>query len=142
MLAQTEAFKKLLKQNGQSVTRARLAVFGALLGQEPLSMPRLAERAGNVNRASVYRAIELFERLGIVQRLNAGWKYRLELTDKFNEHHHHLTCLGCGRTIAINETELEQLITNLAASHNFKPSSHQIEIQGLCKDCATLHPYH
>lgn len=135
MLAQTEAFKRLLKQNGQSVTRARLAVFRALLGQESLSMTRLVERAGNVDRASVYRAVELFERLGIVQRLNSGWKYKLELTDKFSEHHHHLTCLNCGRTISMNEAELEQLISNLAASHHFKPSAHQIEIQGLCKNC-------
>jgi Fur family transcriptional regulator, ferric uptake regulator len=136
MLAQTETFKALLKQNGQSVTRARLAVFRALLGQEPLSMPHLVERAGGTDRASVYRAVELFERLGIVHRLNTGWKYRLELTDKFNEHHHHLTCLNCGRTIAMNESEPEQLISNLAAAHNFKPSAHQIEIQGLCEGCS------
>ena len=100
-------------------------------------MAELDGRAGGIDRASVYRAVELFERLGIVQRLNTGWKYKLELTDKFNEHHHHLTCLHCDRTISMNEAELEQLISRLATSHCFKPTSHQIEIQGLCDDCQT-----
>lgn len=89
---QIEAFKSLLKQNGQSVTRARLTVFKALLGQEPMGMTSLAGRTEDIDRASVYRAVELFERLGIVQRLNTGWKYKLELSDKFNDHHHHLAC--------------------------------------------------
>jgi Fur family ferric uptake transcriptional regulator len=128
-------FVTLLKQNRQSVTKPRLAVFEALLGQEPMSMHRLAEKVGEADRASVYRAIDLFERLGIVQRLNTGWKYKLELTDKFADHHHHLTCTNCGRTIAMNETELEETISRLAARYRFKPTAHQIEIQGLCENC-------
>lgn len=135
MSSARDAFRQLLKANGQSITKARLRVFEALLGKEPLSMHDLIARLGEVDRASVYRAIELFERLGIVQRLHTGWKYKLELTDKFTEHHHHLTCTGCGRTVAMNEAELEQLIARLAASHNFLPTAHQIEIQGRCARC-------
>lgn len=131
----TEEIKKLLQTSGRSVTKARLAVFDALRGQEPMSMNQLIKCTPEVDRASVYRAVELFERLGVVQRVNIGWKYKLELTDKFTDHHHHLTCLNCGRTTAMNELELEQLISKLAANHNFKPSAHQIEIQGLCQDC-------
>ena len=101
-------------------------------------MHDLVVRAGQVDRASVYRAVDLFERLGIVQRLNTGWKYKLELSDKFAEHHHHLTCLRCGRTIAMNEGELEQLIGRLAEKHGFLPTAHQIEIQGLCAECQKM----
>ena len=98
-------------------------------------MHQLAEKVREADRASVYRAVDLFERLGIVQRLNTGWKYKLELTDMFADHHHHLTCVNCGRTIAMNETELETAIARLAARHNFRPTSHQIEVQGLCQSC-------
>lgn len=98
-------------------------------------MHQLVQRVQGIDRASVYRAVDLFERLGIVQRLNTGWKYKLELTDKFAEHHHHLTCTSCGATLAMNESELEALIAKLAAAHNFKPAAHQIEIQGLCSNC-------
>jgi Fur family transcriptional regulator, ferric uptake regulator len=135
VLSSIETFKQLLKTHQQSVTAARMAVFQALLGEEPLSMHELVERVSKVDRASVYRAIELFERLGIVQRLNTGWKYKLELSDKFAAHHHHLTCTRCGRAVAISETDLEHAIENLAAAHHFRPSTHQIEIQGICARC-------
>lgn len=130
-----EKFKQLLKSSRHSVTQARMAVFDELAARGPLSIKELSRRVGGIDRASVYRAVELFERLGIVQRVNMGWKYKLELTDKFAEHHHHLTCANCGRTIEINESELERIITRLAATHNFRPLSHQIEIQGLCDQC-------
>jgi Fur family ferric uptake transcriptional regulator len=70
-----------------------------------------------------------------VQRLNTGWKYKIELTDKFAEHHHHLTCTTCGQTTSLNEAELESFIEKIAHDYGFTPSSHQIEIQGLCKTC-------
>lgn len=93
---------------------------------------------GQLDRASLYRIITVFEELGIVQRINIGWKYKIELSDKFAEHHHHLTCLKCHKVIPINEHELESFISNLAGSHEFKPVEHQIELQGYCKDCQTV----
>ena len=130
-----ETFALLLKQAGYSVTTARKQVFAALLGKEPLSMHELVGLAAAIDRASVYRAVELFEQLGIVQRIHTGWKYKIELTDKFSAHHHHLSCLGCGRTTAMNERQLETLIETLSAQHGFTPSAHQIEIQGYCPTC-------
>jgi Fur family ferric uptake transcriptional regulator len=135
MSSAKDTFHQLLKEAGYSLTAARTAVFEALEGQEPLSMHQLVERAGSVDRASVYRAVELFEKLHIVQRLNTGWKYKIELTDKFSAHHHHLTCVTCGQTIAMKEIELEAFIDEIARSHGFTPQAHQIEIQGLCQSC-------
>lgn len=134
-MSNNENFRQILKSAGYSLTAARTAVFEALLGHEPLSMHELIVRAGKVDRASVYRTVDLFERLGIVVRLNIGWKYKLELTDKFAEHHHHLTCIRCGKTISMNENELERLIAELATAHHFRAIAHQIELQGLCQEC-------
>ncbi|HEX4775053.1 MAG TPA: Fur family transcriptional regulator [Candidatus Saccharimonadales bacterium] len=126
----------VLRENGLSVTKQRLFVFELLEGKEPLSMYELYDLAkGQLDRASLYRIISIFEELGVVQRVNIGWKYKLELSDKYTEHHHHLTCLNCQKVIPINEAELEAFITNLAATHNFKPAEHQIEIQGYCLAC-------
>lgn len=137
MSTSQDIFARLLKEHGYSLTKARMAVFLALIGQEPLSMREVVLQARGVDRASVYRAIDLFEKLGIVQRLNTGWKYKIELSDRFAEHHHHLTCKQCGRTVALNEQQLEQFIENLAVEHGFRPTGHQIEIQGICADCQT-----
>lgn len=135
MSSATDTFRSLLKASGNSITKARLAVFGSLLNQEPMSMHELVNRTPAIDRASIYRAVDLFERLGIVQRLNTGWKYRVELTDKFTTHHHHLTCTVCGQTVAMNEAELEQFIEALSRRHGFTPRAHQVEIQGVCANC-------
>ncbi len=136
----TEPLQQLqqsLKEQGSNLTRPRQVVFSALLGHEPQTMAQLiAACAGQIDRASVYRAVALFESLGIVQRLQIGWKYKLELSDTFHHHHHHLTCLHCGRTIPFDEDqELEIKLKTIAQAQNFRMQGHQLEIQGLCQNC-------
>jgi len=132
-----EQLRNTLKEHEQSLTRARRIIFGVLQDQEPQTMRDItAACAGRVDRASVYRTISLFERLGIVQRLQIGWKYKLELSDAFHRHHHHLTCRQCGRTFALPEdNDLEQRLKLLAHRQNFQMQGHQLEIQGLCQNC-------
>ena len=91
---------------------------------------------GKIDRASLYRTIDLFEQIGIAQRVPMGWKYKIELTDIFTHHHHHITCMNCGRIIPISEDEaVEGLIKLIAARHEVVPVSHLLEIQGYCQDC-------
>lgn len=136
MSTANEAFETLLKENGFSLTRQRTALFSLLTGQEPLSMHEVVVKAaGTMDRASVYRTIELFEKIGVVRRINIGWKYKLELSDTFVEHHHHLTCLNCKRVIPINEQAFESFIDKLATEYQFMPIEHQIEVQGYCDQC-------
>jgi len=99
-------------------------------------MQQLVAACPGIDRASVYRTIGLFEQAGIVNRLQIGWKYRLELSDAFHHHHHHLTCQRCGRVIPFNESgELETALRQIAASNDFFMKGHQLEIQGLCSNC-------
>ena len=127
----------LLKHHNLSVTKQRLAVFELLEGREPVSMYELYELAkGQLDRASLYRTVSVFEELGIVRRVNIGWKYKVELSDRFTEHHHHLTCLKCYKVVPISEDELEAFIGTLSAKYKFKPIEHQIEVQGYCETCA------
>jgi len=129
----------ILKDNGLSITKQRLVVFELLEGREPVTMYELYDLArGKLDRASLYRTISVFEELGIVRRINIGWKYKVELSDKFAEHHHHLACLKCHKVIPISEQELERFISGLAMSYNFKPVEHQVEVQGYCQDCVSL----
>lgn len=132
-----EQLRNSLKQHGQSLTQARQVVFGELQGKEPQTMREIvAACVGRVDRASVYRSITLFERIGVVQRLQIGWKYKLELSDAFHHHHHHLTCKQCGRTFALPEDgQLEKRLKALAGGQNFIMQGHQLEIQGLCQAC-------
>lgn len=129
----------ILKSNDLSVTKQRVLVFEMLEGREPVSMYELYELAkGHLDRASLYRIINIFEQRGIVRRINIGWKYKIELSDKFAEHHHHLSCLKCGRIVAISEHELEDFIAGISRNHNFTPVDHEIEVQGYCDKCISV----
>lgn len=126
-----------LKSAGYSLTKPRLAVFTALQAGKPRSMRELIlDLSSVIDRASIYRTIELFEKLGIVVRVQSGWKYKIELSDAFLPHHHHLTCLNCGRVVSYEEPdELENLISKIASQHGFVPKDHSMEISGLCPQC-------
>lgn len=132
--------QKELKGHGHSYTKSRAMVFQAIEQNGPLSMHRLtAQLRQSVDRASVYRIVALFEELGIVQRLQMGWKYRIELSDQFAEHHHHLSCTRCGNVIEFTENEaLEASLKKVAAQYDFALMNHQIELQGICGPCTLL----
>lgn len=100
-------------------------------------MQVLVKRAqGSVDRATVYRTMELFERLGIIRRLNIGWKYKIELSDLFVGHHHHFHCSNCGKTYTLDpNTMLETMIDTAVAKEGFSARGHQLEIYGLCVNC-------
>ncbi len=130
--------QNMLSAHGYHVTKTRQAVFQLLISPEPQSMGELTKKAvGKLDRASVYRNIALFEKLGIVHRIYIGWKYKLELSDDFLAHHHHLSCLKCGKVIDIHDDALvEKFITDVAAQFQFVPRRHQLEIDGVCAVCA------
>lgn len=134
---QHKTLKALLKKSGSSLTKPRKLVFDLLLNQKPQSMQVLTERAKDkVDRATVYRSMQLFEALGIVNRLNIGWKYKYELSDVFQGHHHHFHCTNCGTTFSLEPNAmLETMIDTVAAKSGFSPRGHQLEVYGLCADC-------
>jgi Fe2+ or Zn2+ uptake regulation protein len=136
-MSHDEKFAIALQSHGLSLTKPRRIVFSVLQGQEPLTVQALIEHCHDVDRATIYRTVALFEKLGIIQRIQTGWKYRIELSDDYHAHHHHATCLSCGKTISIAEdTHIEELLRSLATEKHFVMAHHQLEIQGYCDQCA------
>ncbi len=136
MSATLDIFKRHLQQNGYSVTIVRTKIFEALEQKEPQTMTEIIASLTDVDRASVYRTINLFEKLQIIHRLQMGWKYKLELSDQFHYHHHHISCSKCARVIPLKEdVAIEQALDRIAAEYNFQSLAHQIEISGICAKC-------
>jgi Fur family transcriptional regulator, ferric uptake regulator len=137
MNGETQTLREALKSKGLSVTKTRQQVFNALADSDTLTMNQLTRKLiHKMDRATVYRTIELFEKLGIVNRVQIGWKYKLELSEKFAGHHHHATCMQCGTVIAFEEDpNLESDIHALAEGLGFKLTSHSLELRGLCPAC-------
>jgi Fur family ferric uptake transcriptional regulator len=142
MASVKDQLQATLKQHGYSVTQARLGVFEALEDSEPISINKLINRLPAIDRASIYRIIALFEELGIVRRLQIGWKYKLELSETYNFHHHHIVCKTCGVIVPTREdTTIEAAIRAITNEYGFTPVEHQLEIQGICSQCQKTPAY-
>jgi Fur family ferric uptake transcriptional regulator len=128
--------RSTLKAAKYSATKPRVAVFSQLAANGPLSVGALAgQLTPDVDRATVYRTVELYEKLGIVNRIWHGFKHQVELSEIFTPHHHHALCQNCGKTIDIASPELEATLAKLGKSHHFLALSHSVELLGYCKDC-------
>lgn len=97
----------------------------------------LRHRNQNVGLATVYRALEALKLEGavLVRTLANGES----LYNCVQQDQHHLTCLQCGASIAIEECPVHQLEVQLQNAHQFKVFYHTLEFFGLCDRCQ-IHP--
>lgn len=131
-------FKKILKKNSLYVTRQRIALFTLLLNEpKPLSLQEIADKLEEkLDLVTVYRNVESLEKINVIKKIYAGWSYRIELSEKFKAHHHHLTCSKCQKTIKVDlGNRIENSLKQIASDYGFRLSNHEVELYGLCKKC-------
>jgi len=132
-----EQYEAILKQHKLRDTKPRRIVFETFLDYPgTLSISTLSKLCLSVDRVTLYRTLELFMQLGIIQVVMVGWKKRYELTEQFAPHHHHMQCTSCGALIDIQSDKLEALVHTLADEYQFMPTSHSFEVHGLCSNCS------
>mgnify|MGYP003444572601 FL=1 len=93
----------------------------------------LRNREQDMGLATVYRSLEALKLQGEVQvrtLANGESEYSLIKSDR-----HHLTCVNCGASIAIDECPVHNLEQQLETSHTFKVYYHTLEFFGLCQKC-------
>jgi Fur family transcriptional regulator, ferric uptake regulator len=109
-----------------------------LLGSEDCALTALEidRRLSRVGRATVYRALDQLEALGLVQKIDLGGKAAgYERLDPEGHHHHHIVCERCGRVVAFEDEGLERAIVALTKRPDFKVSSHEVTLRGECSRC-------
>jgi Fur family ferric uptake transcriptional regulator len=125
-----------LRAGGNRVTAGRRAVFELLRHNPALTIRELRQRTANqLDTASLYRTLALFRELGMIQDVVIAGQRKVELTDAFSPHHHHIACSRCGTTVTIHDEAFEAQTEALAARHGFTHQSHSFEITGLCSRC-------
>jgi Fur family transcriptional regulator, ferric uptake regulator len=96
------------------------------------------ERDPRINRATVYRTIELLKKLGMIDELDLmhlnGEKHFYEV--KTQQDHLHLACFACGKIIEFATPAFERLKQEIAAVNEFEIQVMRLEVGGLCGGCA------
>ena len=97
----------------------------------------LRDREAGVGRASVYRALEQLEQLGLVQRIEVSRGVAgFERIDPTGHHHHHAICRDCGRMVPFEAPTLERALEEVAGTMSFDVTEHDVVLRGTCDRCA------
>ncbi len=92
-----------------------------------------AQRLG-IGRATVFRAIDLLESVGAVERIdlqNGEHVYVACLP----AHHHHVICARCARAIEIGDLGLGAVAREVSRRTGYRIDEHRLELFGLCPAC-------
>ena len=136
----TEQAHRALERAGYRTSAPRGAVVDAVgelgCGATAAEIRDRADAGGRrVGLASVYRALELLDRLRLVQRVelgDGGTRYEPFLRDG---HHHHLVCEHCGQVAAFEDSELERTIERLTGRVEFAIDALDVTLRGVCPAC-------
>jgi len=84
----------------------------------------------------VYRHLQSLADAGEVDVLRTDSGESVYRRCASDEHHHHLVCRACGRTVEVAGPEVEAWADRVGQEHGFADVTHTVEILGLCGQCA------
>jgi Fur family ferric uptake transcriptional regulator len=125
----------------QRTTKQRTAILDALAHQDDFrSAQQIHEQmradGEKVGLATVYRNLQTMSRSGQVDVLVTDDGESIYRQCAKSDHHHHLVCRVCGRTVEIQAPQVEELTREIARNHGFSDVHHTMEIFGLCPEHA------
>jgi Fur family transcriptional regulator, ferric uptake regulator len=132
----------VLRERGFRVTRPRRAVWDALqdadghLTVEEV-LHRTVNRGYDIDLASVYRTLAVFEELGLARasRLGGSEANRWELAHP--DEHFHLVCEVCGAVDHHIGSLVSSIRRHLDDGHGFEATRIELVVRGRCAKCRT-----
>lgn len=132
-----------LESRGVRLTAQRRALIETI--QEATShldaaglLKQARKRDPNIDRATVYRTIDLLKRMGMIDELDLmhieGEKHYYEV--RTQKEHLHLACFGCGEIKEFASPSFERLKQEIAEKNQFEIQVMRLEVGGLCSKCA------
>lgn len=132
-----------LREEGYKVTPQRLAIFNCL---EEKRLHPTAEHIyeelrvlyPSMSLATVYKTMEIFARIGIIQILQIGndsHRYDVDVTP-----HAHIRCTVCNRVDDLMGIHLRDVDQEVAAMSQYQIMGRQLYFFGVCSECLKKSP--
>lgn len=143
MEAMIKNYMEKLQREGYKYTNQREEILRIIMDNKDdhLSCEEVhnivSEENKDVGIATVYRTLQLFEKLNFVYRINFDdgvSRYELNFGTE-NHHHHHLICTKCGSVTEVKMDLLELLEDNIEKEEGFTIQDHNVKFYGICKNC-------
>lgn len=92
------------------------------------------DRRLGIGRATIFRALELFTELNVLERLDLPTGEHAYVPCE-PAHHHHVVCSRCGRTTEAEDHGLQAMVDEVARHTGYRIDDHRLELYGLCPAC-------
>ena len=131
---------RALQAQGLKLTRARLAVCRVLTETtEHLKVAEVHRRArridGRIGLASVYRTMDVLERLKLVKHVHMDHRHRHYATATDGHCHHLVVCRTCGVVVEFSDCQADAMVRVLARRTKFRIEGHSMDFFGQCPAC-------
>jgi Fe2+ or Zn2+ uptake regulation protein len=128
-----------LAEAGFSDTRARRAVVSALCEAETGASPadllaRGRARHARLGQVTVYRTLEILERLGLARKLHQEDGCSTYAVSS-RGHRHHVICRRCHKAVEYEGCSIDGAVQDAAARTGYLVEGHWLEMFGLCPSC-------
>ena len=127
-----------LKKNGFKLTPQRRLILdiihdsgAGVTGTEILE--RVHARMLGVNKSTVYRTMQLLEKLECLFKSETGGEFVYHHPDEGQ--HYHLICRVCGSSIDFDETLLLPVEKAIEKKYDFQIDYRHVTIGGICSNC-------
>lgn len=92
------------------------------------------ERRIGIGRATIFRALDLFLTLKLVERVDLpDGDHAYVACDPV--HHHHAICTACGRSLDVDDAGLGDVLAEIGRRSGFRVTVHRLELFGVCASC-------
>ncbi len=134
----TSSFRDICSIHDIRFTRVRSELYDLLISHSPVAAREFIAHATNqgFDTVSVYRSLDLFEKIGICDSYGSGKNRVLYASNDGEQHHHFIRCTNCNRAFEFENEAIEMQLDAIARRAGFADiSSHYLEISGICKYC-------
>ena len=133
---------KIIQKSPYKLTPQREKIVEILVENSELHLSAeelyfiLKEKTPDIGIATVYRALQLFEELNLVYKLNFDDnRYRYELTRDEEHQHHHLICTQCNKVEEVSYDLTSNIEESIKNNYGFEVTNYVLKFFGICSQC-------
>lgn len=138
----TEKYREYLATKGLRMTPERsILVDEVFSSHEHFEADQIVQRLASrkdgkrVSRSTVYRRLKELEEANLIRKVARQDDRDLYEHDYGYPQHDHLICNRCGTLIEFHNTQVSEILEQVAREYGFRMEGHRLEAYGLCNTC-------
>ncbi len=135
---------QILRGEGFKVTPQRIAIYQALISHcdhptAEMIYQTLRPEHPSMSLATVYKTMEIFEKIGLVKILDVGddcARY-----DWDTHVHPHIRCVECNKVEDLMGIDTKEISATAEECSEYRVLGQQITFEGICPECVRKHSH-